>query len=172
VRLKTVPQNFQIRMMEHPAHGGARFSDSKYVTGDDAPAQFKWSVMRANLVAKDAPHARLEYINPAMADGHASRTLAAYAERLLAGASSPRRQETCNNIYHCHSGSGRTIVEGRTAGDEDTVLEWTEGDTFALPSWYAFHHEAKTESFLFNYNDFSALEKLGFYNDASTYMRP
>jgi len=65
-------------------------------------------------------------------------------------------------------GSGETIV---TRGDDNinyTVLKWSTGDTFCVPSWYRFEHTANDEgaAFLFNYNDLSALEKLGFYRSA------
>jgi len=56
--------------------------------------------MRGNLISEEKPHARLEYINKDFADGHVSRTVACFAERMEAGASSALRQETCNNIFH------------------------------------------------------------------------
>lgn len=56
--------------------------------------------MRAALMGMGQPHARLEYINSAMPDGHVSRTMACFAEMLRSGAQSPLRQETANNIFH------------------------------------------------------------------------
>jgi len=56
--------------------------------------------MKASLAAAGRPHVRLEYVNKAFPDGHASRTVACFAEMLEAGSSSSERQETANNIFH------------------------------------------------------------------------
>ena len=56
--------------------------------------------MKASLSAAGRPHVRQEYVNKAFPDGHASRTVACFAEMLQAGASSAERQETANNIFH------------------------------------------------------------------------
>lgn len=134
----------------------------------DSPIQFKWTDMREKLIQTGKSHSRLEYINREFSDGHVSRTIACFAERLEGGASSPLRQETCNNIFHVVEGSGETIVSRGDNNVEHTVLQWKQGDTFCIPSWYRFEHTASKDSpaFLFNYNDLSALEKLGFYRSA------
>lgn len=56
--------------------------------------------MKASLEAAGRPHVRLEYVNKAFPDGHASRTIACFAEMLQAGVASAERQETANNIFH------------------------------------------------------------------------
>lgn len=163
------PVNFQTRMMDHPDFKGQRYHESSVTK--DSPIHFRWSTMKANL-AKDAsaPYTRLEYINPAFQDGHVSRTVAAYAERLLPGKSSVVRQETANNIYHVVEGSGETIITRTGDAAGPTILKWSQGDTFCVPSWYRFEHVAAESTdeaaYLFNYNDSSALEKLGFMRTA------
>jgi gentisate 1,2-dioxygenase len=160
------PVNFQIRLMDHPDSRGQRYHESTATT--TSPTQYKWSDMKANLLNVGKPHARLEYINKDFADGHISRTMAAFAEYLEAGSSSALQQETCNNIYHVVEGSGETVVSKEGQNVEQTVLKWSAGDTFCIPSWYKFEHTSSADSpaFLFNYNDLSMLEKLGFYRSA------
>lgn len=48
----------------------------------------------------------------------------------------------------------------RHPDEEPKILSWSAGDTFAVPSWYRFHHveTGNGTAFLFNYNDSSALE--------------
>ena len=124
--------------------------------------------MRERLTRSSKPHNRIEYVNKEFLDGHVSRTVSAFAERLDAGASSQLRQETCNNIYHVIEGAGETVISRGDNAVEHTILEWRQGDTFCIPSWYRFEHFASNDdaAFLFNYNDLSALEKLGFYKSA------
>lgn len=130
----------------------------------DSPTHFKWKDMKASLLAANRPHVRLEYVNKAFPDGHVSRTVAAFAELLQGGASSPERQETANNIFHVVEGSGKTIVSDKDRNPDEKepkILNWSAGDTFAVPSWYRFHHEVEEgneTACLFNYNDSSALE--------------
>lgn len=128
----------------------------------DSPTHFKWADMKASLQAAGRPHVRKEYVNKAFPDGHVSRTVACFAELLQAGASSPERQETANNIFHVVEGQGQTIVtdHDRHPDEEPKVLSWSAGDTFAVPSWYRFHHveTGGDTACLFNYNDSSALE--------------
>lgn len=71
-----------------------------YSVTTDSPTHFKWKDMKASLEAAGRPHVRLEYVNKAFPDGHASRTIACFAEMLQPGASSAERQETANNIFH------------------------------------------------------------------------
>ncbi|KAJ6563607.1 RmlC-like cupin domain-containing protein [Mycena vulgaris] len=147
------PINFQIRLQDHPDFAGQRFSESTLVSGRDAPRQYKWTEMKKNLDAEAGSYARLEYINPEFPDGHISRTMAAFAERLDPGPRSALRQETANTIVHVVERTGTSVIKGRDG--VETILEWAVGDKFALPSWYAHTHTASAggAAFLFSYSD-------------------
>ena len=85
--------------------------------------------------------------------------MGAYAERIDAGTSSPARQSTVSHVYVVRSGRGRTHVGS-------TVLEWEPGDTFAIPTWQAFHHEALDgTAYLFAMHDRPLIDALGYYQE-------
>ena len=85
-----------------------------------------------------------------------SRVIGAAAERLAGRTTSPTRRETAGVIYHVYEGRGATVV-----GSER--LEWQKGDTFCIPSWTPYRHEAAKDTYLFRYDDRPVLEALGAY---------
>ena len=87
-----------------------------------------------------------------------SKILGGLAERLNAGCSSPSVRETASSVYHVITGSGHSVIG-------DTRLDWKQGDTFCIPSWYRYsHHAASTETvYLYRSHDKPMLQALGFY---------
>jgi gentisate 1,2-dioxygenase len=87
-----------------------------------------------------------------------SKTLSPSAERINAGTSSQQRRETASSVYHVIAGSGHSII-----GDEK--IEWKQGDTFCIPSWYRYEHFAGKEEtvYLYRFDDKPMIEALGFY---------
>jgi gentisate 1,2-dioxygenase len=85
-----------------------------------------------------------------------SRTIGAAAERVSGRCSSPTRRETAGIVYHVYEGRGLT----RVGGD---VLEWQRGDTFCIPAWSPYRHEAARDTYLFRYDDRPILEAIGAY---------
>ncbi|ORY57691.1 RmlC-like cupin domain-containing protein [Leucosporidium creatinivorum] len=149
------PVNFQMRFMNHPDSNGSRFHESKV-----------WKDMKARLDAKEGSTARLEYTVDSMPEKHASRTMAAYALRINENATTAAIHDTCNHIFHCVSGSGFTIISNPATGEEKKI-DWTNKGTWCIPSWHKFTHTAiEGTAYLFTYNDFPTLEKLGFYASA------
>jgi gentisate 1,2-dioxygenase len=126
--------------------------------GGDAgvPLRYPWSDMQARLDAVPGASAMLAYTAPSGAP--VSRTIGAKAERLAAGARSPRRRETASVIYHVREGAGVTQVG-------ETLLTWKRGDTLAIPAWTWFEHACTSEgaAYLFRYDDSALLEHLGAY---------
>jgi gentisate 1,2-dioxygenase len=122
----------------------------------DERLRYPWIEMQARLDAVRGPWATCAYTAPSGAP--ISRTIGAKAERIDAGASSPRRRETTSTIYHVRAGSGVTTVG-------DTTLAWKRGDTFAVPAWTWFAHDAGADAtaYLFRYDDSALLEHLGAY---------
>jgi gentisate 1,2-dioxygenase len=43
------------------------------------------------------------------------------------------------------------------------VLEWQRGDTFCIPAWSPYRHEAARDTYLFRYDDRPILEAIGAY---------
>ena len=92
-----------------------------------------------------------------------SRTLGAHAERLNAGKTARLPRESCSFVYHVVQGKGSTNIE-LSKGNTESV-EWTHGDTFAVPAWSKLSHSASLDEdiYLFVLSDRPALESLGMY---------
>ncbi len=115
---------------------------------------FPWAPVAAALAAQPGSYGWFEYRD--VKGAPISRVIGAAAERIDATASSRVRRETASVIYHVYSGEGRTIVDRE-------VLQWRRGDTFCIPSWMPYRHEAATDAFLFRYDDRPVLESIGAY---------
>jgi gentisate 1,2-dioxygenase len=120
--------------------------------------RYPWSEMERSLRAEPGAYALVPYLQ--RVGGQAiSRSLGAYAERIDAGTSSPVRQSTVSHVYVVRSGRGRTIAGSKT-------IEWEPGDTFAIPTWEAFHHEALDgTAYLFAMHDRPLIDALGYYQE-------
>ena len=87
--------------------------------------------------------------------------IGAAAERLARGAWSPSRRETAGIVYHVYEGRGRTEIG-------PTTIEWERGDTFCIPAWAPYRHEARKTSYLFRYDDRPLLEAIGAYRSEAS----
>jgi gentisate 1,2-dioxygenase len=87
-----------------------------------------------------------------------SKIIGGSAERLRAGASSPETRETSSCVYHVVSGTGYTVIDGKT-------FNWKESDTFCIPSWKTYQHFAENteDVYLYRFDDKPMLRALGFY---------
>jgi gentisate 1,2-dioxygenase len=87
-----------------------------------------------------------------------SKTLGPSAERIKKGMSSAPRRETASSVYHVIEGKGYSHINSEK-------LEWKQGDTFCIPSWYRYEHFAGTEQtvYLYRFDDKPMVEALGFY---------
>ncbi|HYZ15529.1 MAG TPA: cupin domain-containing protein [Candidatus Acidoferrum sp.] len=121
----------------------------------DSPLRYPWEEMRARLDAEPGPYAFAEYAHKETGDP-ISRVIGAGAERLARGASSPLRRETAGVVYHAYSGRGRTQVGEHT-------LEWRAGDTFCIPAWQPYRHDASHDAYLFRFDDRPVLTAIGAY---------
>lgn len=83
-------------------------------------------------------------------------TTGLYMEKLAAGAAGRPLRATENQIFTAVSGAGSTRIAGQT-------FEWRRGDTFCIPSWHGFSHEAREASVLFCVSDYPVQSKLGFF---------
>jgi gentisate 1,2-dioxygenase len=87
-------------------------------------------------------------------------TMACELSRLVPGQRTRSHRHASAALYHVFEGRGRTRV-----GDE--ILEWSKGDTFALPLWSWHEHEGFGElpALLFSMNDAPAMRALGLYRE-------
>lgn len=85
-----------------------------------------------------------------------SRVIGAAAERIAAGSTSPTRCRTTSAVYHVVSGRGISRVGS-------VQLAWEAGDTFAVPTWMPFEHEAVDDTYLFRFDDRPLIDALGAY---------
>jgi len=127
---------------------------------ENSHLKFAWSEMQARLDAEPGPYAFAEYVHK-QTGGPVSRVIGAAAERLAAKTSSPQRRETAGIVYHVFEGRGVTRV-----GEE--TLSWEQGDTFCIPSWAPYRHDAQRDTYLFRYDDRPVLEAIGAYRAESS----
>ena len=126
----------------------------------DSHLKFAWSDMQARLEAEPGGYAFAEYVHK-RTGGPISRVIGAAAERIAGKTSSPTRRETAGIVYHVYEGRGVTRVGDRT-------LEWERGDTFCIPSWAPYRHEAHRNTYLFRYDDRPVLDAIGAYRAESS----
>lgn len=120
--------------------------------------RYPWAEMQRRLDALPGAYAVAQYLQR-IGGQPISRTLGAQAERIDAGTSSPPRQSTQSYVYIVRSGSGRTRFGSET-------IEWTAGDTFAIPTWQEFVHESGSETvYLFAMHDRPLIDALGYYQE-------
>jgi len=146
-----------------PASFAQPYADEHYPS-EPAPFEsdlrYPWDEMQARLDADPAPYAYAEYAHRAHG-GALSRTVGAAAERIAKGASSPMRRETAGVIYHVVKGRGVTAVG-------DARLAWERGDTFCIPAWHPYRHEAAKDAYLVRCDDAPALDALGAYRSEAS----
>lgn len=129
---------------------------------ENSKQKFSWgAVQRALDSDLSAPYARYEYTK---ADGSPlSKIIGAEAERVASSQASPKRRETCSEVFHVYDGTGYSEItddKGNTA-----VLNWTRSDTFAVPAWsWVVHHSKVDNSYLFSFSDKPLVCNLGLYH--------
>lgn len=96
-----------------------------------------------------------EYRDPANG-GPVLPTLSAYLQLLRPGVHTRPHRHTASAVYHVVRGSGSSTIGGRR-------FDWTQGDTFAVPTWAQHEHAnpGSSEALLFSFSDAPALERLG-----------
>ncbi|WP_011579401.1 MULTISPECIES: gentisate 1,2-dioxygenase [Chelativorans] len=101
---------------------------------------------------------RLRYTNP-VDGGWAMPTLATYLRKLPAGFVSTPYRSTESTVFVVTEGRGHVEVAGKR-------MAFKKKDIFVVPAWTSFTLEAEPDTFLFNYSDRAAQEKLGFFMEA------
>jgi gentisate 1,2-dioxygenase len=117
--------------------------------------RYPWPEMQARLDAQPGPFAYADYEHR-RDSGPISRVIGAAAERVAGRTTSPQRRETAGIIYHVYEGRGITHV-----GDQ--TLHWEQGDTFCIPAWMPYRHDAAVDSYLFRFDDAPGLRAIGGY---------
>ncbi|KAL1611907.1 hypothetical protein SLS60_000129 [Paraconiothyrium brasiliense] len=153
-------QHFPVHFVEH-------FKEKRYpaenVDSRHSTIVFPWEKMKAVLDKSPGEWAWQEYRN---GDGsYVSKTLGPSAERINAEKSSGPRRETTSCVYHVISGTGYSVIDGEK-------LEWKQGDTFCIPSWYGYQLFAGANEtvYLYRFDDKPMIEALGFYRTESAQM--
>jgi len=67
-------------------------------------------------------------------------------ERLTTGSNLRRQRSTANRVFVVLEGAGETTIG-------DKLLRWSRGDTFAVPTWNWFSHNAAADALLFCMSD-------------------
>lgn len=97
----------------------------------------------------------LEYTNP-NTGGPAMASMACYAQILQPGQATLAHRHTGSTVYHVIQGKGHSIVDG-------IRIDWSDKDTFVVPSKAYHEHVADSESVLFSYSDSPILKPLDLY---------
>lgn len=126
------------------------------------PYRYAWKEMRERLAAADCDAhdgAIVEYTNPETG-GSVLPTMGCYAQLLPAGFRTEEHRHTSSAVYHVVAGSGKTLCG-------DTVVEWSERDTFVVPNWARHRHvnDSSSDAILFSVSDRPVLAALGMYRE-------
>lgn len=125
------------------------------------PHAFSFTAMRAELESRrSAPgdpfdDIIVEYRDPETG-GPIMPTLSASMQLLRPGTRTAAHRHSHSVVYHVVSGSGTSTVGDRR-------LEWSTGDTFAVPVWATHDHANPTseDSLLFSFSDTPIIDALG-----------
>ncbi|MBV9439355.1 MAG: cupin domain-containing protein [Candidatus Eremiobacteraeota bacterium] len=141
-----------------PANFAQPYAEPQYPSrpaSEDSHLKYPWAPVQRLLDAAPGPFAMYDYAD--RRDGRSiSRVIGAGAERIAGGAQAPARRETAGIVYHVYEGRGTTRVG-------DATLEWDRGDTFCIPSWAPYRHEAQNDTYLFRFDDRPVLCAIGAY---------
>ncbi|KAF7547305.1 hypothetical protein G7046_g9040 [Stylonectria norvegica] len=149
-----------------PTNFAEPYSHSRYpstLTADFKDMKVSWAQVQEYFDEQESHHATYHYeiVKEGMKTS-LSQTIGAQAERIEAGYESAPTRETCSFVYHCFEGSGSTFL--RHANGNVQQVEWSKGDTFAVPAWTEKIHKANgAVSYLFAINDLPLLQNLGMY---------
>lgn len=162
-----------------PVHFAQHYSQPRYPAEDAnfSDMHFPWSRMQAELEASTGQHRIVRYTSqePGKEGQDVSVRLGAQCERLEGGAASEPSRENASSVYHVIEGEGSSTIG-------EAVIQWTKGDTFAVPAWEPYQHlvspaescqkprsltdvQVKTPSFLFRFDDIPMLKALNYYRN-------
>ena len=113
--------------------------------------------MRATEQWDDCHGLKSRYINPVTGD-YAMPTMATNMQLLPAEFETTEYRSTDSTIFSVVEGSGRSMIG-------DTTIEWSQRDTFVVPSWMPVRHFADSDSYLFSFSDRPVQEKLGLWRE-------
>ncbi len=126
------------------------------------PMVYKWKEVQPRLLALNVTDPYdgtiLDYINP-FTGGPIFPTFTCAVQAIPRGFQGRAHRHTSSSLYHVIAGEGHTMVDG-------TRIDWSKGDTFALPPWRWHHHvTASAQAILFVAEDRPLLQGLGLYRE-------
>ena len=125
--------------------------------------RFPWRDVREALgalasVTPAEQAVQLAYVNPETGLP-CLPTLGFSAQQLRAGQDFAPRKRSASSVIHVIEGQGESLVDGVT-------LQWSEGDTLAIPTHAEVTHRARgQDAYLFHVDDAPMQRALGFYED-------
>ncbi len=125
--------------------------------------RFPWTDVREALgmLASATPAheaVQLAYVNPETGQS-CLPTLGFSAQLLRAGQDWRPRKRSASSVVHVIEGRGESVIDG-------TLLQWSEGDTLAVPTHAEVTHRASAhDAYLFHVDDAPMQRALGFYED-------
>ena len=126
--------------------------------------RFPWRDVRESLVAlaggcgpRDPVH--LAYVNPETG-GECLPILGFSAQMLRPGEEVEPARRSSSGIMHVIEGSGQSIIDDKT-------IEWSEGDTIAIPTYARIRHRAASgkPAFVFHVDDAPLHRKIGIFEE-------
>jgi gentisate 1,2-dioxygenase len=128
------------------------------------PMRYRWSDTRAALIAlkengESDPCDGVRVMLASPVDGGPTLpTITWQAQLFSKGQKTLPHRHNSTTFYFAFEGQGRVVIGGE-------LLEYGQGDIFAVPPWTWHHHENTSdgETILFSIDDWPAMKKLGFY---------
>ena len=120
---------------------------------ETAPIAFPW---QDTLAALDAEQARVGPAVPVSVELGPAKldSIGLQMIRIPAGAATETMRTTANSIFAVVRGGGRSEIDGG-------MLDWSFGDTIAVPAWRPYRHRAEEETVLLRVTDAPVFDKFG-----------
>lgn len=112
----------------------------------DSPYRFTWDRTRRELDAAAPDPEGFFGTRVAYDTSDSMPTIGIYVQHFASGFRSRPYRCTANAVYCAMQGSGTTTVDGQ-------AIDWSFGDTFAVPCWKRVEHHATDDAVLFSMTD-------------------
>lgn len=148
-----------------PSNFAEHYKEKSFPAEDvlESPMKYPWRDTEKYLNNVEGDYAVYDYHSKENPLSPLSTIIGAQAERINCGAESQWRQENSSFVYHSYKGSGKTIL--KNVDNSETIINWSQRDTFCIPSWKRFKHINTGDEivYLFSYSDKPLLKNLNIH---------
>jgi len=115
-------------------------------TTPDSPYRFTWERTKRELDGAAVDPEGFFGTRIAYDTSETMPTIGIHVQKFESGFRSRPYRSTANSVYCVMQGSGTSTVDGH-------AIDWSFGDTFAVPTWKRLEHQASEDAVLFSMTD-------------------